>query len=54
MGISTDEIIAVVNIDHVTIFRMIVRIDYNATCCGYDWRPYLSNKINSFMECTFP
>src|SRR5215216_6333838 len=50
MRISTDELITVVNINHITIFGVVVGIDYHATRRSHDWSPRRGHKIDPLMK----
>lgn len=54
MRVTCNQIVAVINLYHITILRMEVRVDHDASSCSNDWRSLLRHKINSFMKCTLP
>ena len=49
--VPTDELIAVVNINHITIFGMVVGIHYHPARRSLDGRSRGSGEINALMKC---
>src|SRR4051794_26884798 len=52
MSIAADEIIAMVDIDHITIFRMVIGIHYPPPGRRNDRSTCRCRKINTFMKST--
>ena len=52
MGIAANQIVAVVNIDHITIFGMIIGIHHYSTRCRYDRRSRHHSEVDPFMKST--
>src|SRR6188768_3926201 len=52
--VPTDELITVVNINHITIFGMVVGIHDHPARRRLDWRSRGSREINALMKCATP